>query len=118
MLMLRSLRANQCCRTRPRSPAGQRLASPILFAPMAQQRLCHPDGELAMARAAAASGLPYVLSTMATASIQVCGVGVGEGSYGGWEGGRSGAGSSREPCRLFSLLHAKPQQQAWHAVAC
>ncbi|KAL4451168.1 hypothetical protein ABPG77_009240 [Micractinium sp. CCAP 211/92] len=49
---------------------GQWLASPILFAPMAQQRLCHPDGELAMARAAAACGLPYVLSTMATASIQ------------------------------------------------
>lgn len=51
-------------------PAGQRLASPILFAPMAQQRLCHPDGELAMARAAAAAGVPYVLSTMATSSIQ------------------------------------------------
>ncbi|KAL4422891.1 hypothetical protein ABPG75_009088 [Micractinium tetrahymenae] len=49
---------------------GQHLASPILFAPMAQQRLCHPEGELAMARAAAASGLPYILSTMATSSIQ------------------------------------------------
>lgn len=49
---------------------GQRLASPILFAPMASQRLCHPDGELAMARAAAAAGMPYVLSTMATSSIQ------------------------------------------------
>lgn len=53
----------------PRIPAGQRLAAPIIFAPMAQQRLCHPDGELAMARAAAAAGLPYTLSTMATSSI-------------------------------------------------
>ncbi len=50
---------------------------------MAQQRLCHPDGELAMARAAAACGLPYVLSTMATASIQVreaVGRGLGQAS--------------------------------------
>lgn len=47
------------------------MAAPILFAPMAQQRLCHPEGELAMARAAASSGLPYCLSTMATSSIQV-----------------------------------------------
>lgn len=51
-------------------PAGQRLALPVLMAPMAMQRLCHPDGELAAARAAAAAGVPYVLSTMATASIE------------------------------------------------
>jgi isopentenyl diphosphate isomerase/L-lactate dehydrogenase-like FMN-dependent dehydrogenase len=57
-----------CCLPLPNT--GHRLAAPILFAPMAQQRLCHPDGELAMARAAAASGLPYILSTMATSSIQ------------------------------------------------
>lgn len=53
------------------APSGQRLAYPALFAPMAQQRLCHPEGELAMARAAAAAGLPFVLSTMATSSMQV-----------------------------------------------
>lgn len=58
------------CALRPSHAAGQRLRCPILVAPMAQQRLCHPDGELAMARAAAACGVPYILSTMATASIQ------------------------------------------------
>lgn len=68
---MRAQRAKRACKRAPRSGAGQRLASPILFAPMAQQRLCHPDGELAMARAAAASGLPYILSTMATSSMQV-----------------------------------------------
>lgn len=68
----------------PCTPAGQRLASPILFAPMAQQRLCHPDGELAMARAAAASGLPYILSTMATSSIQEVAEAVAAAPEGGW----------------------------------
>eukprot|EP00887_Chlorella_sp_A99_P007368 scaffold2.g7368.t1 len=54
---------------------GQRLASPVAIAPMAMQRLCHPDGELAMARGAAAAGVPYILSTMATSSLeQVAGV--------------------------------------------
>lgn len=48
---------------------GRHMASPVLVAPMAMQRLCHPDGELAMARGAAAAGVPYILSTMATASL-------------------------------------------------
>jgi isopentenyl diphosphate isomerase/L-lactate dehydrogenase-like FMN-dependent dehydrogenase len=42
---------------------------PVLVAPMAMQRLCHPEGELAMARAAADAGVPMVVSTMATASL-------------------------------------------------
>lgn len=50
---------------------------------MAQQRICHPDGELAMARAAAATGLPYCLSTMATASIQEVAAAVAHGPTGG-----------------------------------
>ena len=49
---------------------GRRLALPVLVAPMAMQRLCHADGELAVARAAAAAGTTMVLSTMATASIE------------------------------------------------
>jgi 4-hydroxymandelate oxidase len=35
---------------------GARLSSPIAIAPSSLQRLAHPDGELAMARAAAATG--------------------------------------------------------------
>lgn len=43
---------------------------PVLIAPMAMQRLCHPDGELAMAKAAYTSGTTMILSTMATSSIE------------------------------------------------
>ena len=40
---------------------------PILVAPVAYQRLVDEDGELAMARAAAAAGTVMCLSTLATA---------------------------------------------------
>jgi isopentenyl diphosphate isomerase/L-lactate dehydrogenase-like FMN-dependent dehydrogenase len=39
---------------------------PILVAPVAFQRLAHPEGEPAMARAAAAAGTAFCLSTIAT----------------------------------------------------
>src|SRR5690242_6905451 len=46
---------------------GTTVGSPILVAPLAMQRLAHPDGELATARAAAAAGTIMCLSTAATA---------------------------------------------------
>jgi isopentenyl diphosphate isomerase/L-lactate dehydrogenase-like FMN-dependent dehydrogenase len=46
---------------------GRPLAMPILVAPVAFQQLAHPDGELAMARAAAEVGTAMCLSTLATA---------------------------------------------------
>jgi 4-hydroxymandelate oxidase len=46
---------------------GTEIAMPILVAPTAFHRLCHPDGELATARAAAAAGTIMCLSTLATA---------------------------------------------------
>ena len=49
---------------------GQRVAFPVLLAPVGGQRLAHPDGELASARAAAATGTVFVLSTTATCSIE------------------------------------------------
>ena len=49
---------------------GHRLTMPILVAPMAYQRLAHPDGEPALAAAAARAGTVYCLSTLATAGIQ------------------------------------------------
>ena len=48
---------------------GHRLAAPVLLAPVAAQRLLHPDGEVASARAAAMSGSLYCLSTRATADL-------------------------------------------------
>lgn len=48
---------------------GRRLALPLLLAPVAAQRLLHPDGEPAAARAAGAAGTVYCLSTRATADL-------------------------------------------------
>ena len=48
---------------------GRRLELPVLLAPMAAQRLLHPDGEIAAARAAGAAGTVYCLSTRATADL-------------------------------------------------
>lgn len=49
---------------------GARLPAPVLFAPVGVQSLLHPDGELATARAAADLDLPFVLSTVASRTIE------------------------------------------------
>jgi len=49
---------------------GTEVSAPILIAPMAAQRMAHPEGELAMARAAAEAGTVMVVSTMATATME------------------------------------------------
>jgi len=45
---------------------GRPSALPIAIAPMAALAMAHPDGEGAMARAAAAAGIPVILSTSAS----------------------------------------------------
>jgi isopentenyl diphosphate isomerase/L-lactate dehydrogenase-like FMN-dependent dehydrogenase len=45
---------------------GQPLAAPVLTAPVGVQAIMHPDGELAVARAAAELGIPMVLSTVSS----------------------------------------------------
>jgi 4-hydroxymandelate oxidase len=45
---------------------GAEVALPILVAPLALQRMAHPEGELATARAAAAAGTVMCLSTAST----------------------------------------------------
>jgi 4-hydroxymandelate oxidase len=47
---------------------GSNLSMPIIAAPVAYQRMAHPEGELAAARGAAAAGAMMCLSTFATAS--------------------------------------------------
>lgn len=49
---------------------GVPISMPILIAPTAYQRLAHPEGELATARAAAEAGTIYTLSTLATTAIE------------------------------------------------
>jgi isopentenyl diphosphate isomerase/L-lactate dehydrogenase-like FMN-dependent dehydrogenase len=49
---------------------GTGMSLPVLVAPTAFQRMAHPEGELAMARGAAAAGAVMCLSTAATATIE------------------------------------------------
>ncbi|WP_051603297.1 alpha-hydroxy acid oxidase [Simplicispira psychrophila] len=49
---------------------GRTLAHPILLAPIAFQRMAHPDGELATAYAAAALGAGMVLSTQSSTALE------------------------------------------------
>jgi 4-hydroxymandelate oxidase len=49
---------------------GTAVSSPILFAPMAAQRMAHPDGERAMAVAASEADTVMIVSTMATTSLE------------------------------------------------
>ncbi|WP_420642036.1 alpha-hydroxy acid oxidase [Candidatus Leptofilum sp.] len=48
---------------------GEKRPSPFLIAPAAMHKLGHPDGELATARAAAAFGMPQILSTLSSVSV-------------------------------------------------
>ncbi len=49
---------------------GRRLPAPVLLAPIGVQGILHPEGERAVARAAAAVGVPFVLSTVSSASLE------------------------------------------------
>lgn len=49
---------------------GKPLPYPLVLAPTGFTRIADPQGELAVARAAARSGLPYTLSTLGTRSIE------------------------------------------------
>src|SRR5215467_2592615 len=49
---------------------GQTMATPIMVAPTAFQKLAHADGELAMARGCAAADTTLVVSTIATTSLE------------------------------------------------
>jgi 4-hydroxymandelate oxidase len=49
---------------------GHTLSSPVLLAPTAFQRLAHPEGELATARAAARTGTLLIASTLSTYRIE------------------------------------------------
>jgi 4-hydroxymandelate oxidase len=57
---------------------GAHVAMPVGLAPTARQRLVHPDGEAAVARAAARAGVVHCVSTMSSCSLaEVAAVGMG-----------------------------------------
>lgn len=49
---------------------GRTIPMPLVLAPTGFSRIADPQGELAVARAAARAGVPYSLSTMSTRSIE------------------------------------------------
>ena len=52
------------------SVLGAHIAAPLMVAPTGRHRLFHPDGERATARGAAAAGMPYVMATTSTVTIE------------------------------------------------
>jgi lactate 2-monooxygenase len=61
-----------------RTVLGTELPAPVLLAPIGVQTLAHADGELAMARAAAEVGVPFVASTAASHTIEQIAQAAGE----------------------------------------
>lgn len=49
---------------------GRTFTGPVFLAPAGSQILFHPDGELASARAASTIGIPFILSTFSSYSIE------------------------------------------------
>jgi lactate 2-monooxygenase len=59
---------------------GTQMPAPVLFAPVGRQKLAHPDGELASARAAASLRLTYIHSAEASYSLEDVAAANGTGS--------------------------------------
>ncbi|ONI89746.1 alpha-hydroxy-acid oxidizing enzyme [Saccharothrix sp. ALI-22-I] len=49
---------------------GTRAELPVAIAPMAYQRLLHPDGELAAARAAKLAGVPFIVPMLSSIAVE------------------------------------------------
>ncbi|MFP8961241.1 lactate 2-monooxygenase [Streptomyces nanhaiensis] len=49
---------------------GTEMPAPVLLAPIGVQSIVHPDGELATARAASALGVPMILSTASSHTVE------------------------------------------------
>jgi lactate 2-monooxygenase len=49
---------------------GTAMPAPVMLAPVGVQSIVHPEGELAVGRAAAARGLPFILSTAASHTME------------------------------------------------
>jgi lactate 2-monooxygenase len=58
---------------------GTRSPFPFFLAPVGVLSIAHPDGELAPARAAAEAGVPFILSTAASHSIEEVASAMGDG---------------------------------------
>jgi L-lactate dehydrogenase (cytochrome) len=62
------------------SVLGTTMPAPLMLAPIGVQSIIHPQAELAASRAAAAQGVPFILSTAASHSIEEVAEAMGEAS--------------------------------------
>jgi 4-hydroxymandelate oxidase len=76
---------------------GKAVSMPVGLAPAALQKVAHPEGEVAAASAAAGAGVPYVLSTLASCSIEEVAAAADEAlARRGEAAGRAGEGGDFE----------------------
>jgi (S)-mandelate dehydrogenase len=59
-----------CTRHRRTRLFGEELPSPLIIAPTGHNNIMRGDGDLALARAAAAEGIPFMLSTMSNTRLE------------------------------------------------
>lgn len=57
---------------------GRRLPAPLLLGPVGALELVHPEADLAVARAAAATGVPMVFSNQASVPMEECAAAMGD----------------------------------------
>jgi lactate 2-monooxygenase len=62
------------------SVLGTAMPAPVMLAPVGVQSIIHPEAELAASRAAASQGLPFILSTAASHSIEEVAEAMGDAS--------------------------------------
>jgi lactate 2-monooxygenase len=62
------------------SVLGTVMPAPVMLAPVGVQSIVHPEAELAVGRAAASQGLPIILSTAASHTMEEVAEGMGEAS--------------------------------------
>lgn len=57
---------------------GQTLSAPVLLAPIGVLEMAHPEADLAVARAAATMGVPYIFSNQASVPMETCSASMGD----------------------------------------
>jgi len=57
---------------------GRRIPAPVLFGPVGAAELLHPEADVAIARAAAELGVPYIFTSQACAPMEECAAVMGE----------------------------------------
>lgn len=58
---------------------GRRLSAPLLLSPIGVLEVVHRDADLAVAKAAAALGVPYIFSNQASVPMEACAAAMGDG---------------------------------------